>query len=148
LARRAATVPGLRLLTVDGGHHVHLDAPERVAPAIAAALRGEPAGEPVDAAELAAAADPAAARVRVLVLDVDGVLTTGSLVYGPDGEGPKVFDVRDGLGIKLLQQHGVEVAILSGRDTPAVARRARDLGIAQVHLGVKDKLARLRTILA
>lgn len=140
LGARAAAVPGLRLLTVDGGHHVHLDAPERVAPAIDAFLRGEPLASAV-------AADAAAAGVRLLVLDVDGVLTTGALVYDAEGEGPKVFDVKDGLGIKLLQQHGVEVAILSGRDTPAVARRARDLGIAQVHLGVKDKVAGLRRIL-
>ncbi len=145
LAGRAAAVPGLRLLTVDGGHHVHLDAPGRVAPAIDAFLRGEPTGAPL--AEAGACADPTAAGIRVLVLDVDGVLTTGALVYGPEGEGPKVFDVKDGLGIKLLQQEGVDVALLSGRDTPAVARRARDLGIAQVHLGVKDKVAGLRRIL-
>lgn len=153
LSARAAAVPGLRLLTVEGGHHVHLDAPERVAPSLEAFLRGESVGQPIGervaaASSLAAAAvDPAAARIRLLVLDVDGVLTTGALVYGPDGEGPKVFDVKDGLGIKLLQEQGVQVAILSGRDTPAVERRARDLGIAQVHLGVKDKVAGLRRLL-
>ncbi|MCO5172031.1 MAG: alpha/beta fold hydrolase [Planctomycetes bacterium] len=146
LAARAAAVPGLRLLTVDGGHHVHLDAPERVAPAIAAHLRSEPQGEAL-AAPPAPVEDPVAARVRALVLDVDGVLTTGALVYDGEGEGPKTFDVRDGLGIKLLQEHGVQVAILSGRSTPAVARRAQDLGIAEVHLGVRDKVAGLRRVL-
>ncbi|MBX3471986.1 MAG: alpha/beta fold hydrolase [Planctomycetes bacterium] len=147
LTARAAAVPGLRLLTVDGGHHVHLDAPERVAPAVAAHLRGEPQGEPLDAGAFDAGDSALAAAVRVLVLDVDGVLTTGGLVYDGEGEGPKTFDVRDGLGIKLLQAQGVEVALLSGRSTPAVARRAKDLGIAQVHLGVQDKVAGLRRLL-
>jgi len=77
--------------------------------------------------------------IRLLVLDVDGVLTDGGLFYGPDGEQLKRFDVRDGLGIKLLKQSGVVVAIISGRSSPALARRAAELGISELHAGVGDK---------
>ena len=86
--------------------------------------------------------------IRLLVLDVDGVLTDGGLFYGPDGEQVKRFNVRDGLGIKLLQQAGVTVAIISGRSCAALDRRAADLGIAELHCGVGDKgvvLADLQT---
>ncbi|MDO6413693.1 HAD hydrolase family protein [Sphingomonas sp. BIUV-7] len=79
--------------------------------------------------------------IRMLVLDVDGVLTDGGLFYGPDGEQLKRFNVRDGLGIKLLQQAGVTIAIVSGRSSPALARRAAELGIAELHCGVGDKAA-------
>jgi 3-deoxy-D-manno-octulosonate 8-phosphate phosphatase (KDO 8-P phosphatase) len=84
---------------------------------------------------------PALRRVRLLVLDVDGVLTDGRLYYGPRGEATKVFHVRDGHGIKRVQEAGVEVAIISGRKSAAVAKRARDLGIKFVFQGVGDKLA-------
>jgi 3-deoxy-D-manno-octulosonate 8-phosphate phosphatase (KDO 8-P phosphatase) len=77
--------------------------------------------------------------IRLLVLDVDGVLTDGGLFYGPDGEQLKRFNVRDGLGIKLLQQAGVTVAIISGRSCAALDRRAADLGIVELHCGVGDK---------
>lgn len=77
--------------------------------------------------------------IRLLVLDVDGVLTDGGLFYGPDGEQLKRFNVRDGLGIKLLQQAGVVVAIVSGRASPALACRAAELGITELHMGVSDK---------
>lgn len=88
-----------------------------------------------------------AARIRLLVLDVDGVLTDGRLFYGPDGEVIKAFDVRDGHGIKMLQAHGVEVAILSARSSAIVARRARDLGIVRVLQGHSDKSAGWRQLL-
>jgi 3-deoxy-D-manno-octulosonate 8-phosphate phosphatase (KDO 8-P phosphatase) len=83
-----------------------------------------------------------AAQVRLLVLDVDGVLTDGRLYFDADGEALKVFDVRDGHGIKLLREAGIEVAILSARTSPIVARRAHDLGIMQVIQGAADKGAR------
>ena len=89
-----------------------------------------------------------ARRVRALVLDVDGVLTDGRLYYGADGEALKVFDVRDGLGIRLLQKAGVRIAILSSRQSPAVAARARELDIDTVLQGRPDKLAGLREIVA
>jgi 3-deoxy-D-manno-octulosonate 8-phosphate phosphatase (KDO 8-P phosphatase) len=84
---------------------------------------------------------PALRRVRLLVLDVDGVLTDGKLHYGPRGETTKVFHVRDGHGIKKVAEAGIEVAIISGRKSAAVSKRARDLGIRHVFQGVSDKLA-------
>ena len=82
--------------------------------------------------------DPAA--IALLVLDVDGVLTDGRLFYGARGEVLKVFDVKDGFGIKQLMKAGVEVAIISGRRSAMVTRRARDLGIRHVFQGSADKL--------
>jgi 3-deoxy-D-manno-octulosonate 8-phosphate phosphatase (KDO 8-P phosphatase) len=84
-------------------------------------------------------AEQRAAAVRLLVLDVDGVLTDGRLYFGADGEALKAFDVRDGHGVKLLREAGIEVAILSARRSPIVERRARELGIAQVIQGAADK---------
>lgn len=90
----------------------------------------------------------AAARVRLLVLDVDGVLTDGSLWFGADGEVMKPFHVRDGLGIKQLLAAGIEVAIISGRRHAAVDARMRDLGVKRVMQGVDDKRAALASLLA
>lgn len=89
-----------------------------------------------------------AARVRLLVLDVDGVLTDGRLYYGPAGEAMKVFDVRDGHGIKMLIGRGIEVAILSARSSPIVEHRARELGVARVLQGRGDKAAAFGSLLA
>jgi 3-deoxy-D-manno-octulosonate 8-phosphate phosphatase (KDO 8-P phosphatase) len=89
-----------------------------------------------------------AARVRLLVLDVDGVLTDGRLYYGPAGEAMKVFDVRDGHGIKMLIGRGIEVAILSARTSPIVEHRARELGVTRVLQGRGDKAAAFRDLLA
>lgn len=82
-----------------------------------------------------------AARTRLLVLDVDGVLTDGRLYYGVRGETLKVFHVRDGLGVKLLAAAGITVAVISGRRSAMTARRCRELGIRHVFQGVEDKLA-------
>jgi 3-deoxy-D-manno-octulosonate 8-phosphate phosphatase (KDO 8-P phosphatase) len=84
-----------------------------------------------------------AAKVRLLVLDVDGVLTDGRIYYGNDGEELKAFDIKDGLGIKLLQRAGVAVAIITGRQSEIVARRARELGIEDLTQGREDKLQAL-----
>lgn len=78
-------------------------------------------------------------NIRLLVLDVDGVLTDGRLYFGADGEELKVFHVRDGLGIKQVQQLGVTVAVVSGRRSPPTIQRCRELGIGEVFLGVEDK---------
>jgi 3-deoxy-D-manno-octulosonate 8-phosphate phosphatase (KDO 8-P phosphatase) len=81
-----------------------------------------------------------AKRVRLMVFDVDGVLTDGSLWYGPAGEALKRFHAFDGHGLKMLAASGVACALLSGRRSAAVARRAEELGIEQVLQGVEHKL--------
>lgn len=104
---------------------------------------GAPSTATLDAGQLRRAA-----AVRLMIFDVDGVLTDGSLHYGPDGEMMKRFNVHDGLGIKLLQESGVQTAIISARKSPVVARRAADLGIAHVYQGGHDKLTPFRDLLA
>lgn len=89
-----------------------------------------------------------AARVRLMIVDVDGVLTDGLLYYGANGEVAKTFDVRDGHGIKLLRQAGIEVAILTARESRIVATRAAELGIEHVVQGASDKLAGFERLLA
>jgi len=81
-----------------------------------------------------------AADVRLLVLDVDGVLTDGSLYLGNQGEEFKAFHVRDGHGIKMLQETGIQVAIITGRSSPLVADRMRSLGVEHVYQGQEEKL--------
>lgn len=82
-----------------------------------------------------------AAQVRLMIFDVDGILTDGSLQYSADGEIVKTFHVLDGQGIKLLQQAGVATAIMSARQSAIVTKRASDLGISHVLQGVHDKKA-------
>ncbi len=82
-----------------------------------------------------------ARRVRLMLFDVDGVLTDGRLWYGPSGEALKSFSALDGHGIKLAMQSGIAIALLSGRSSPAVAVRAAELGIPHVLQGIEDKLA-------
>lgn len=89
-----------------------------------------------------------AAGVRLMIFDVDGILTDGSLQYGADGELTKRFNVLDGHGIKLLQQAGIVTAIISARSSAIVARRAADLGIAHVAQGVHDKRTAFESLCA
>jgi len=89
-----------------------------------------------------------AKRVRLMLFDVDGVLTDGRLWYGPSGEALKAFCAADGQGIKLLMQSGIAVALLSGRTSPAVAVRAAELGVAHVLQGIDDKLAAFEALCA
>ena len=88
------------------------------------------------------------ASIRLLVLDVDGVLTDGRLYFGPRGEALKAFHVRDGVGLQQLQRAGFKVAVISGRRSPRVAARCRELGVRHVLQGVGDKLAALRRLCA
>ncbi|MDH5254978.1 MAG: HAD-IIIA family hydrolase [Gammaproteobacteria bacterium] len=81
----------------------------------------------------------AAASVRLLVLDVDGVLTDGRLLYDADGRESKSFHVRDGYGIQQLMAAGVTVAVISGRRSPAAAARLAELRVPHVFLGRNDK---------
>jgi 3-deoxy-D-manno-octulosonate 8-phosphate phosphatase (KDO 8-P phosphatase) len=87
-------------------------------------------------------------RVKILVLDVDGVLTDGRLFYHDDGTESKAFDVRDGHGTKMLKQAGIETVLISGRSRPSVDKRAADLGITEVVQGVRDKVPILENLLS
>ncbi len=88
-----------------------------------------------------------AARVRLVVFDVDGVLTDGGLFIDTEGREHKVFHSRDGHGMKMLQQSGVAIAIITGRSSPAVAHRMASLGIEHVYQGQQDKLPAFRALL-
>lgn len=97
---------------------------------------------------MAARRSTPAAAIRLLVLDVDGVLTDGRLHYGADGEQLKVFHVRDGHGIKALQAAGCAIAVISGRESRAVVRRCADLGIEHLMQGIADKAAAFEALRA
>lgn len=88
-----------------------------------------------------------AAQIQLVIFDVDGVLTDGRLYLGNDGNEYKAFHIRDGHGIKMLLDSGVEVAIISGRHATSVERRMADLGIRHTYLGVQDKLVVFNSLL-
>ena len=88
-------------------------------------------------------AAPRAARIRLLILDVDGVLTDGGLLYGASGEETKRFHVHDGLALVAARKAGLQVAVLSSRASAAVTRRMTELGVSEVHQGVADKASAL-----
>lgn len=94
---------------------------------------------PARFAGVAAAALSKAAQVKIMIFDVDGVLTDGGLYYGADGEPIKRFNALDGHGMKMLVQHGIATAIITARQSPIVLRRAKDLGVSHVFQGVHDK---------
>ena len=81
----------------------------------------------------------AAKNIKLVLLDVDGVLTDGRLYYGNSGEELKAFDIQDGLGIKLLQKGGVKVGIITGRRSALLQRRAEELAISPLVQGREDK---------
>ena len=80
-------------------------------------------------------------RIKLLVLDVDGVLTDGRIILNDHGEEIKRFHARDGVGLSLLMAAGIDVAIITGRISGVVQHRARELGITEIHQGVRDKAA-------
>ncbi len=92
--------------------------------------------------------DSALAAVKMVVMDVDGVLTDGSVYVTPSGEEMKRFNIWDGAGIGLLHRAGIKTAIISSRSSPAVERRAAELGVGEVRQGVSDKLSAFREILS
>jgi 3-deoxy-D-manno-octulosonate 8-phosphate phosphatase (KDO 8-P phosphatase) len=89
-----------------------------------------------------------AKSIKLLGLDVDGVLTDGKLYFSAQGDELKAFSILDGLGIKMLQKSGVQVVIITGRESPLTARRASDLGIDIIRQGREDKKAALLEICA
>lgn len=86
-------------------------------------------------------------KISHLVLDVDGVFTNGTITYTKDGEHTKSFDMRDGMGLEILRQFGVEIMVMTSEHSPLVAKRMEKLRIEQVFLGVKDKFTRLNQII-
>ena len=91
--------------------------------------------------------DPIAALVNGIVLDVDGILTDGKIIYGSDGSEYKQFHVRDGASIKLLAEHGVALAMITGRSSNMVSRRAQELGITHLIQGASCKAEALDTLI-
>ncbi|MBH97135.1 MAG: phenylphosphate carboxylase subunit delta [Rhodospirillaceae bacterium] len=85
-------------------------------------------------------------NIRLLALDVDGVLTDGSLYYGQNGELMKKFNVHDGAGIKAVCDAGIEVAIISSRETKIVTNRMNELGVKNILQGIEDKLSALNSL--
>ncbi|MFO7713986.1 KdsC family phosphatase [Desulfosarcina sp.] len=86
-------------------------------------------------------------QISLILLDVDGVLTTGQVIYNDAGQETKVFNVRDGLGIRMLMEAGLQVGIVTGRRSMALVHRCRNLGIHLLKDGVRDKAAALESIL-
>lgn len=89
-----------------------------------------------------------AKAVRLMAFDVDGVMTDGRLYFSPAGDEMKAFFSRDGLGLKMLAKSGVRLAIITGRNSPIVTRRAENLGITVVYQGIEDKRAAMADLLA
>lgn len=88
-----------------------------------------------------------APAIKLLALDVDGVLTDGSVTYSNLGDETKSFNIKDGLGIKLAQRAGIEVVIITGRTSKLLERRASELGIEKLVQGREDKLTALNTLI-
>ncbi|MDR1310943.1 MAG: phenylphosphate carboxylase subunit delta [Burkholderiaceae bacterium] len=88
-----------------------------------------------------------ARNVKLMIFDVDGILTDGRLFFGADGEAVKAFNVLDGHGIRMLQAQDIPVALISARNSPAVMRRSLDLGILHTRLGEQDKLSAFQSLL-
>ncbi len=124
----------------------HGNAATAGAAAVGARYGGIVADSPADAS-IRLGVEARLRNIRLVITDVDGVLTDGGLYYGPDGECLKRFHARDGLGVRLLQQAGIQVAVLSGRDCPALRRRLADLGIAEAVPSQVDKRAALSGIM-
>ena len=86
-------------------------------------------------------------RIKILILDVDGVLTDGSIIYHDNGSESKVFSVKDGLGLRLALEAGIKVCVVSGRESDALKHRCMNLGIDLLFTGIRDKAGLLDHIL-
>ncbi len=91
---------------------------------------------------------PGTADIRLIISDVDGVLTDGRIIYAGDRSEVKEFNVRDGLAVKLAQRAGIVVALLTSRRSAALERRARELGVGELHQGAANKLEESERIAA
>jgi 3-deoxy-D-manno-octulosonate 8-phosphate phosphatase (KDO 8-P phosphatase) len=107
--------------------------------------RNQPASPIRSAAWLAALSK--AKPIRILLLDVDGVLTDGSLIYSHEGQESKAFNTQDGFGLRLLQEAGLELGVITARSSEAVARRCANLKIHYVYQGVGNKVEAYKEIL-
>lgn len=87
-------------------------------------------------------------RIRLLLLDVDGVLTDGSIIYDDRGMETKAFNAKDGLGMRLLMDTGVDIGLVTGRSSEALKHRCRNLGISRLMDGVGDKAAALERVMS
>lgn len=94
-----------------------------------------------------AALQAKARRIKLLITDCDGVLTDNGVYYSDRGEEMKRFSIRDGMAVERLRHYGIESGIMTGETSPSVQKRADKLRITELHLGIKDKPARLREIL-
>lgn len=86
-------------------------------------------------------------NIKLLILDVDGVLTDGRILYNDNGTETKVFDIKDGLGIKLLMEAGIHLAIITGRRSKALFNRCKELGIYLIYDGITDKIDAFNCVL-
>jgi 3-deoxy-D-manno-octulosonate 8-phosphate phosphatase (KDO 8-P phosphatase) len=86
-------------------------------------------------------------KIKLLLLDVDGIMTDGRIIYTNDGQETKAFDVKDGHGLKLIQRAGIKVGIITGRQSQVVIKRAEELGIEFLYQGSRDKLEPYHEIL-
>lgn len=93
------------------------------------------------------AVNDAAAKIKLLILDVDGVLTDGRFLLGPNGEEYKAFNTQDGQGLRSVLDQGMQVGIITGRSSKVVEHRANDLGIQHVYQGCRDKIAAFEDML-
>lgn len=89
-----------------------------------------------------------AAKIKLVIFDVDGVLTSGALFYGDDGQEYKAFHSRDGHGMKMLQKSGVEIGIITGRTSKVVEHRMQNLGVQHVYQGKLEKLPAFEELIA
>lgn len=87
-----------------------------------------------------------AARVRLVITDIDGVWTDTGVYYSANGEELKRFSIRDGMGVELLRNKGIPVAIITGEGSPSVIKRAEKLQIKEIHLSIKRKIGLLKDI--
>ncbi len=86
--------------------------------------------------------------IKLLVLDVDGVLTAGEVIYDDSGKEIKIFNVHDGLGLRMIMKAGIQVALITGRRSKALVYRCKNLGIEKLYDGVRDKVAALEQIIS